>query len=109
MSWSALYDETSGQLLSIASVVSDTLPAGVAVLALAGPPADSQMWDAITRAFIARPAKVLVDRLQDLLDDADFAAAWSNLNTTQRTRLRTAMIRVLGTKRYRTVSEAVEL
>lgn len=109
MSWQALYDVATGRLISVGDVVADALPDGLAALPLAGSPADSDMWDAATRSFVARPAKVLVDRLQDLLSDADFAAAWASLSAAQRTRLRTALIRLLGRQRYRAASKAQEL
>ncbi|MCC6192057.1 MAG: hypothetical protein IT318_23760 [Anaerolineales bacterium] len=114
MAWQALYETATGRLVSVGSVVAEPLPAGLAALALAGPPnVDGEMWDAGTRAFVARPAKVLIDRLDDLITDsrysADLIALWNALNATNRNRLRTGLIRLLGSQRWRTAGEAVDL
>jgi hypothetical protein len=105
----ALYNTTTGALLSQGTLMVTPLPPGTAILELQGPPLDSEMWDTATRTFVPRPAKVLSDRLLDLLDDADFAAAWASLNATQRTRLRTALIRLLGRYRWRNANDTLEL
>ncbi len=109
MGWSALYDTGSGQLLSVGQILADPLPPHTAALPLAGPPSAAEMWDPVARAFVARPAKVVIDRLQDLVDDADFQQVWGSLNATQRAKIRTAVIRLLGRFRYRAVSEPMEL
>lgn len=105
----ALYTTATGQLISIGTVLPDPVPQGLSVLARETVPADTEMWDAASRSWVARPAKVLVDRLDDLLADADFADLWSNINAARRTRLRNLLIRLLGRHRYRNASETLEV
>jgi len=70
------------------------------------------MWDAATRSYIARPAKVLVDRLQDLLSDPDYSdwqTVYNALNATRKAQVQAALIRLLGRARYRNPGEPVEI
>lgn len=105
MAWFALYKTATGDLLSVGSVIADTLPDGVTLLQLAGQPRDNEMWDAASRAFVVRPAKVLIDRLDDLLADSDFSTVWNTLSAARRTALRQALIKLLGAQRFRALSE----
>lgn len=108
MPWTALYDTDTGRLVSVGQIVSDPLPAGLTAVTLPDRPQDSEMWDAPSRAFVARPAKVLVDRLAELLTDpryADFQDVWANIPAARRTALRNAMIRLLGRHRFRNAAE----
>jgi hypothetical protein len=74
-------------------------------------------WDEGTRTLVERLPPVLIDRLDDiqtrLMADPDFAARWQALNPTQRTQLRTGIMRVLaaliGGRRFRDENEAIEL
>ena len=111
MVWYAVYESATGRLLSVTTLLGD-LPVGVTTLNLAGEPADNQMWDSTTRTFIPRPAKVLVDRLQDILSNpayADFATAYNVLNAANKTRLRNMLIKLLGRQRYRSQGEPTEM
>lgn len=73
-------------------------------------------WDNLTRALVARPVPILIDRLDDMqarfLNDADFVAVWNGLNATRRTQLRTGISRVLaqmvGALRFRRETDRVE-
>jgi len=109
MAWFALYNTASGQILSVGTVIADPLPAGVTLLQLAGQPSDNEMWDQVNKTFVVRPAKVLVDRLDDLLADTDFASVWNNLSAARKTALRTALIKLLGSQRFRAQSEQAGL
>jgi hypothetical protein len=110
MSWTAVVRDADGILLSIGDVTDPQPPASVVYVALAGPPnLRTQTWDPATRAFIARPAKVLIDRLQDLVADAALVAAWATMNATQRQAVRQAVINLLGTSRYRNAGEGTTL
>lgn len=112
MAWYAYIRDADGALLSLGTV--DTpAPAGVTRTELAIIPTDpAWMYDASTRTFIARPVKVLIDRLQDMLTDpayAEFVTAYNTLNTANRTRIRNGLIRLLGAQRFRAQAEPVEV
>lgn len=114
MTWKAYYETATGRLLSVGEIEPEQLPPGVSELLLAGQPnIDAVMWDVATRAFVARPAKVLVDRLQDMITDsaysADLIALWNALNATNRTRLRNGLIRLLGGARWRGPAQPITI
>jgi hypothetical protein len=59
----AVYDNTTGQLVSVGTVVADPLPAGLAQSTLsaqdaAGLAEGSRMWDPATRTVVATPGWV---------------------------------------------------
>lgn len=109
----AFYDLATGRLLSVGSVWPAELPVGMAYAEYPTPPdLDNTAWDEALQDFKARPAKVLVDRLEDLINDpkyADFQTAWNNLSPTRKTALRSAIILFLGRFRYRTPSQDTSL
>lgn len=110
MAWHYLYETASGRLVSEAEAdAAPVVPAGLSVLSRPSRAADAEMWDPGTFAFVARPAKVLVDRLDDLASDAELAAVWTRLTVTQRTALRNRLVRLLGYRRYRGSGEPVDL
>jgi hypothetical protein len=112
MAWYAVHD-ANGKLCSIGTVMADTLPQGLVAVELpGGKPADDRVWDEMTRSFVARPAKTLRDRLQDILEHADYAdlqSVWQSLSPAQRQALRNALIRLLGRERWRNASEPIEI
>jgi hypothetical protein len=113
MTWYAIYQSSDGRLVSIGEAESQPVIAGMVALPLAGKPdLKPLMWDEATRAFVVRPAKVLVDRLDDIAGNPnyqDFLDAYQALSAANRTKLRNAVIRLLGSKRFRAVQEGVEL
>ena len=110
MSYFLLYDTATGRLVSQGTVVASPLPDGLTAVDVGTRPSDGQMWDSATRTMVARPAKVLVDRLQDLLDFyPDFATVWNSLSAERKTQLRTALIAFLGRQRYRNASAPVTM
>jgi len=112
MAWYAVYNGVTGRLVSVGQVVADPLSEDLVASLLAGRPGDDEMWDEATRQFVARPVKVLIDRLQDLLTNpayAEFLTAYNALNPANKQRLRDALIRFLGRARYRAAGEPVEL
>ena len=113
MAWYAICETASGRLISLGEADVAPVIVGATALTLAGAPdLQVQVWDEATRAFVARPAKVLVDRLQDLLSNpayADFVTAYNALNAANKTRLRNMLIQLLGRRRWRASGEAVEL
>lgn len=102
MPWYAVYETTTGKLVSLGTVLAQTLPANLTAkdLGLNKPP-DLQMWDEATRSFVPRPAKVLVDRVAGLIADPVLASTWARLTPSQRSILQTRLGEVLGTYRYR--------
>lgn len=109
MTWTALYQDATGRLLSVGTVVADQLPAGTVAVVLAEKPRRDQMWDSATRSFVPRPAKVLVDRLVDLRTRAryaDFRDVYQRLSAADRTKVRDALALFLGRARYRNQAES---
>jgi hypothetical protein len=113
MAWYAIYNTANGALESIGS--SDEMPSipnKTTLELVERPDLSAVMWDEVTRSFIARPAKVLIDRLNDIQTNpnfADFMTVYNGLNATNKTRLRNMIIRLLGNRRYRSQSESVEI
>jgi hypothetical protein len=128
MAWFLFIQDDNGDLVSEGSAVPAHLlgcmegaadPACVHVVREVAERPDwtVRLWDRLTRQLVDRPIPVLIDRLDDIqarfLADADFAAVWNALNASRRTQLRQGVGRVLaslmGARRFRGESEAVEL
>ena len=112
MTWYAVYDTVTGHLQSVGEVLASPMPDSLSILVLVSQPDSTVMWDDNTRQFIPRPAKVLIDRLDDILTNPNYSewqTVWNALNTTRKTQLRNAMIRLLGGARFRNQSEPVEI
>ncbi len=114
MSWRAYYDSATGVLFSEGSGGwPATTPPGWAYREYPERPEIGQwMWNEATKDFIARPPKVLVDRLEDLINNpnyADFLAVWNALNATRKAQIRAALIRLLGNHRFRNPGETTEI
>ena len=102
--WHYLYDSVTGRLLTEASEPISSPPSGTAILSRPTRADTPDMWDVSSRAFIPRPPKVLVDRLQDLPTHAQFAGfktVWESLTPAQKAALRDALIAWLGRARFR--------
>lgn len=113
MAWFAFINTNTGALLSLGTMIVTPLPVNTTMLTLAIDPTDPQfMYDQATRTFIARPATVLIDRLQDIVTNPayqDLIDVWNSLNPANRNKLRNALIKLLGRQRWRGASEVVEL
>ena len=112
--WYALYDVTTGELLSVGTVLPippDTIPAGTALLALTGQPDFTLiLWDTTTRTFVPRPPPPLVDRAYDDLPvDASLAGVWAALDPTNTEALLSRIALLLGSWRYRLDFQNVDL
>jgi hypothetical protein len=113
VTWHYAYRTSDGVLIAESSEA--IAPEAVAVRGLAVlESADridlsTSMWDEATRAFAARPPKVLIDRLQDLADDPALSAVWSRLTPTQRQTLRDRLVAFMGSARFRGDNEPVDL
>lgn len=109
MAWFVVHRTETGQIVSSGDVVASPLPEGLTSVDVGARPADSKMWDPASRAFVDRPAKVLVDRIQELRDDPALSAVWTRLTANQQTALRNRLIAMLGPNRYRNQSERTDL
>lgn len=116
----AYYETTSGRLVSVGTVFPVRTPEGLSFNEY-DVPADfdysaylrNNMWDEATRDFVPRPAKVLSDRLQDIINDSAYADdiidLWQRLPAEDRTKIRNGLIRLLGGARWRTQNEAIRI
>lgn len=61
MTWYAVYEQVSGRLVSVGTVVASPLPKGLTTAQFPQLPHDSQMWDEPARTFVPRPPKQVID------------------------------------------------
>ena len=110
MSYYAIYETATGRLVSLGDVVASPLPQGLTAVDI-GRAVDlrDQVWDQASKAFIARPAPVLIDRLEDVKAMTGMAVLWSSLSAAQKLVLGNAIIKLLGGARYRKASQPVEV
>lgn len=112
----ALFDSATGRLISLGDTI-PIVPPGTASTNVGAVDLSAVMWDAPTRAFVARPAKVRVDRVEEwlsaILADATFASAYGTLTTARKNNIQTGLRNVLTTmlanQRYRAASEGTPL
>ena len=76
------------------------VPADMEYVTLPEKPKDGQMWDASTKAFIQRPAKIVRDLIQELIDRPAVSQILSALTPTQRTAIKNAVVEFFGEWRY---------
>ena len=69
MAWFLVIEIASGRLFSEGTVLAAVLPAQFKSVDIGTRPADDQMWDEATETFVARPLKVVRDRVDDILED----------------------------------------
>lgn len=119
MPWYSLYDKLTGRLHSLGTVLAEEITDGLEAKELSGwgttgeqckdePP--NIMWDETTRDFIPRPAKVLIDRLEDLInhpDYAEFKEIWDGLNATRKQKIKNALVKFLGRARWRNQGQSI--
>lgn len=105
--WRAFYNTVTGVLVSSGSSWPDTTPPGISFKEYAAPiDFSTQMWDEASRDFVVRPAKVLIDRWEDLLTNpqfGDFQFVWNGLTASRQNRLRNDLWKWMGKGRYRAV------
>jgi hypothetical protein len=105
--------QSDGALVSESATLPTALTVGQRVIEVTDRiNADTMMWDKASQQFVPRPKPVVVDRLNDLMSSADFsdfASVWSSLDATRRQKLRDAVIRLLGTKRFREQNEPASI
>jgi hypothetical protein len=110
--WYTLYDTATGALRAHTSeqgLPSPALP-GVTVVPH-GPARQDQgnRWNAATRAWVAIPPDVLIDRLQDIVNHPYMASVISDLTQANRTKLRRVVVWLVGARRYRQQLEDVAI
>lgn len=106
--WYALFDTTTGELLSLGAEVPEPL-AGADYVVLGRQPDESMIWDATLRLFVPRPLDVLIDRVSDLVGDPGLASAWAALTTEQSLAMQARIALMLGPHRYRFDFQPVDL
>jgi hypothetical protein len=110
--WFTLYETATGILRGHTSEAGlpSPIPAQFTVVAHGAARQDQgNRWNVATRTWVAIPPEVLVDRLQDLANHPYMAEVWQRLTAAQRTKLRKAMVWLLGSKRYRQPTEEVPI
>lgn len=108
--WYAHYDTTTGELLSVGTVLPSPLPAGTAALELLGQPDLSRyVWDTSARTFVLMDGIPIIDRIDDLAADASLASVWTTLDATQDQALKDRIAQLLGPNRYRYDFQPVDL
>jgi hypothetical protein len=70
--WYAVYEERTGRLVSIGTVLPDTLPPGLTSKEIAAQPRDDQMWDEVVQDLVDRPPPVVGDRIADFEADGNW-------------------------------------
>jgi hypothetical protein len=109
--WYAVYDTTTGELLSTGTVLPTPIPSGQAYKEyLAGQPDLSVYeWDTTARDFVLRAGADLVDRVADLVADATLTSAWASLSGADSTAMQNRVGQMLGPYRYRYSYQEVDL
>lgn len=109
------YEIATGRLLSVGTTWAADPGPGVGFVDYdlpQMPDLSNLMWDEAQLAFVARPAKILVDRFDDLInlpEYADFQTVWNGLSTNRKNTLRNVMIFLLGRRRYRAAGMGITL
>lgn len=113
-----VYETATGRPITLArDLPRGGLPAAGAGETVVGvdpfPDLGGAMWDPASRAFVARPAKVLVDRIDDLRSDVEYqplrdavAALRPQDRATMQSAIEEAFINMLGPERFRNAREA---
>jgi hypothetical protein len=117
--WSAVVKRETGEPVSFCTAGKEAPKAvleakGLEVVDLGeqpegGPDQRTHRWDPAARRFIAR---VLKDRLEDILTDEQFSelkAVWQSLSAAQKLAIRNALAKLLGPLRYRQDDEPIAL
>jgi hypothetical protein len=106
--WYAVYDNTTGDLISTGS---DVPGPGLYYKAYLGGQPDLSVyeWDTTVRDFVLREGVQLIDRVTDLVADASLASVWATLDSTQDTALQDRIGQLLGPYRYRYSFQNVDL
>ena len=67
--WTAIYRIRDGHLVSMATVVADPLPDGLATKRMSAPQASGTQWDSESLSFVPSPPSLPdVDRVEEFVD-----------------------------------------
>lgn len=100
----AIYRESDGELVSLATVVADPLPAGLAKKVVAAYPHDSQ-WNTTVLDWEPRPPPPPdVDRVEEFLTRVGVA-----FKGAADTKVRGELVALLGDSRFRDPSDSYEV
>jgi hypothetical protein len=94
MPWFAICEIVGGRLESVATIVADPLPPQLESIPLSSQPDFAvDRWDTATKTMVPKPAPPPPrDRVDDIMNQSEMLL----LNTLNRDRARTAIIRVLN-------------
>ena len=110
--WRSIFETVSGRLVSVGTVWTDPIPAGLDFLETVNKPGASDMWDETSRNWVPRPPKVLIDRMDDLEGHPtflQFKEVFDTLTAQQRAKVRNAIRKMLGEEQFRNVNESLEI
>jgi len=107
--WYALYDTTTGELLSLGTTLDLPLPSGTDVLVIGNEPDASLIWDTTARNYVAAPVATLVDRVVDLVADPTLTSAWASLSANDSQAMQARIGQMLGPYRYRFDFQDIDL
>lgn len=109
--WYAIYDTTSGALISTGTDLPSPLPSGQGSKSYLGGQPDLSIyeWDTTARDFVLRSGDVLIDRVADLVADGTLTTAWASLSGPDNTAMQNRIGQMLGPYRYRFSSQDVDL
>jgi hypothetical protein len=109
--WYAVYDTTSGELLSTGTVLPDSVPSGQAYKQYIGGQPDLSIyeWSTSARDLVLREGASSIDRVADLLSDGTLSAVWADLSAGNSTTLQNRIGQLLGPHRYRLATQEVDL
>lgn len=109
--WYAVYDMTSGVLVSSGFGITLPLPSGLAYREYLNGQPDPVIytWDTIARSYVFKEGVVKIDRVADLVADPTLTAAWAALTSPQSTAMQDRIGQMLGPFRYRDTAQDIDL
>jgi hypothetical protein len=101
--WYALFDTTTGELLSFGPGDVPVPPPGTdfTVIGDFGMYQDFMIWDETSRTFVLKPIVVMIDRVSDLVSDSTLTSAWATLSADDAQAMQTRIRQMLGPFRWR--------
>lgn len=109
--WYALFDVTTGELLSLGTEVPNISP-GVTDYVVIGDwdyYSNIIVWDTTLRLFVPKIPVVMIDRVTDVVNDPALASAWAALSTDQSIAMQTRLALLLGSWRWRFDFQDIDL
>lgn len=107
--WYALFDTTSGALISLGTTLDLPLPSGTDVLTLGSQPDASVVWDTTARNYVPVPVVTTIDRVVDLVNDSTLTTAWASLSANDSQAMQGRIGQMLGPYRYRFSFQDIDL